>query len=83
MNCPTCNEPLARDGRGESVTMLGYYSPTGHRHDDNCRKRRYACANGHTHTLSIINRCPACDWRGKVECFCSRKVEEWPTEPKA
>ena len=78
--CPTCGLPLMRYDRSEFVTCVGYISPDGHNHDDNCRKRFYTCPNDHRINLSIINTCPACDWTGKKECFCSKKVEKWPND---
>ena len=77
MNCPQCEKPLIDKGH-ETKTLLGFSSPEGHDHDDNCRKRTYECENRHVLTLSIINRCPACEWKGKMECWCAQKVEQWP-----
>lgn len=60
--------------------MIGYSSPPGHDHDDNCQTCLYTCKNGHKIKLSKRNTCPACDWKGKEECFChkGKKVDEWP-----
>ena len=79
MNCPTCEEPLNYDGMGEGMTLVGFYSPPGHDHDDNCRFRGYVCKNGHYLKVSKRNTCH-CGLKGKVECFCHKgpKVEEWP-----
>lgn len=79
--CRICGEPLSHDG-GESQTLVFYSSPPGHDHDDNCRKRLYRCANGHSFVVSKSNACPACDWVGKKECFCcpSGKQDSWPDE---
>lgn len=83
MKC-NCGEDLhveTRDGRiMESTTLVGYLSPVGHNHDDNCLKRSYVCSNGHYQTLSKRRRCQVCDWVGKEECFChsGKKVDEWP-----
>lgn len=65
---------------GTSETMVGFSSPPGHDHDDNCRKRTYICKAGHRATLSIRRTCPSCDWRGKETCFChdGEKVDSWP-----
>lgn len=79
MTCK-CGKPLvASDGR-EGSTLVGFYSPPGHDHDDNCRKRWYLCEDGHVTCVSRQNRCPACGWRGIETCFCcvGPKVKEWP-----
>ena len=80
-NCPTCGEPLTTDG-STSSTLVGYISPPGHNHDDNCKKRQYSCSNGHIFTISKINSCPSCDWTGKTDCFCcpDGKQESWPED---
>lgn len=79
--CPTCGEPFVRRGV-ESMTCVGYFSPEGHDHDDNCLRRIYTCAEGHQTTVSLRRRCPApgCDWTGKEICRChpGPKVDEWP-----
>lgn len=82
--CPTCNEPWAMRGfMGE--TLVGYYSPPGHDHNDNCLVRTYACPNGHRFSYALRRRCPACDWVGKSECFChtGQKLDAWPDAPDA
>lgn len=82
LTCGECGKPLLWDGRQFTTligTLIGPNDP--HRHDPNCVKRYYECANKHARVVSIINRCPApgCEWRGKTECWCSGpKVEEWP-----
>jgi hypothetical protein len=83
MTCKTCGEPIAQLGVGESTTLVGFSSPPGHNHDDNCVKRVYSCANGHRVVLSRRRRCPVCDWVGNAECFChdGPKVDEWPDVP--
>jgi hypothetical protein len=67
---------------GGTVTAVGYYSPAGHNHDDNCRIQGYHCEKGHIWALSRRNRCgvEGCDWVGKAECWCHQgvKVDEWP-----
>lgn len=75
---------------GEEVTSMGFFSPPGHRHDVNCRKREYVCSGGHRTVIAKVRRCndatawrdatnPACDWTGKRECFCCKTfVDEWP-----
>lgn len=56
----------------ESMTSVGYSSPLGHNHDDNCRKAYYSCSNGHKWTERWQNICNVkdCEWKGKLECFC-------------
>ena len=79
MKCPECSSPMRYAGTG--VTLVGYQSPPGHNHDDNCRVRVYHCiACSFAVAVSKQNTCPACDWRGKTECFChpGPKVSEWP-----
>lgn len=95
--CPTCNEIMRAklykdiikecsqeisEQILEMTTLVGYYSPVGHSHDDNCLKRYYVCKNGHEISIAKIRKCPTCDWIGKKECFChyGKKVEEWPHE---
>ena len=78
MKCKICGEKLSFDSeRGETTTLLGYSSPEGHNHDDNCIVRLYKCINNHEVRISIINSC-GCGWTGKKECFCSMKVYQWP-----
>ena len=76
LSCPICGTSVRH--YGTCSTLLGYSSPEGHNHDDNCRKRLYECENGHNALLSVVNKCPACDWVGQKECFCSEKIDEWP-----
>lgn len=84
MNCAICGEKLKpKEGdffSGIMSTLLGYSSPPGHNHDDNCLTQLYTCANGHDIRLSKRRTCPACDWKGKEKCFChpGNKVDEWP-----
>lgn len=95
MNCSTCGEPLVRvrmfrlrSGREvieEMQTLMGYSSPPGHDHDDNCKKRLYFCKNDHENAISIRRRCsaPGCAWVGKERCFChsGTKIDQWPELP--
>ena len=87
--CPDCGLAYSAKAiqvaqQGEGETCVGYFSPPGHDHDDNCRKRQYTCPNGHKNTFSIRRKCPAegCGWRGKEDCFCCKnpKVDCWPEE---
>jgi hypothetical protein len=80
MNCPKCNKKMK--ARWTEQTLVGYFSPPGHDHDDNCLSRTYRCTCGHSIHISLRRRCsnPDCDWVGKDECFChkGKKVDEWP-----
>jgi len=82
MKCTKCGEELIACDPGEIRTLLGYSSPPGHNHDDNCIKKAYWCKNNHMNLLSIRRRCsnPDCDWVGKKDCFChdGKKLDEWP-----
>ena len=80
MTC-ACGLPfIAHSGTG--MTLVGYASPPGHNHDDNCRTRAYLCPDGHRTHLSARNHCtaPGCEWVGKAECrTCQHtKLEHWP-----
>lgn len=79
--CPECSSPWVRAEQGYLETLVGYYSPPGHDHDDNCRRRYYKCANGHGRSVSLRRTCPTCNWKGKLTCFCheGEKVEKWPS----
>lgn len=74
-----CGQPFAKWGK-EGWTLLGYSSPAGHDHDDNCLHREYECAAGHATDFWIRRSCPACDWTGMTECFCHQgpKLLAWP-----
>jgi len=79
--CPLCGK--AMNCRGTEATLVGYISPAGHNHDDNCRFRDYTCEGcGHRESVSKRNRCPVCDWVGKERCFCHSglKMDKWPEE---
>lgn len=82
MLCPECNGKLIACSEGTSSTLLGYHSPPGHNHDDNCLKMLYWCENGHPVMVSKRRRCPNpdCDWVGKENCSChpGKKVDDWP-----
>lgn len=79
MTCKECGKPFAVHF-GTTSTLMGYFYLPGHNHDDNCQKRIYRCEDGHDTCLSIIPRCPLCDWRGKDSCFCSTRVDAWPKD---
>lgn len=80
--CPTCSGIMER-GFTDSG-LVGYSSPAGHSHDDNCLRSQYVCQNNNKHTLvlSVIRKCSnkACDWKGKTKCFCHPfyKLACWP-----
>ena len=85
--CPECDGEITGGESGTWTTLVGFRSPPGHNHDDNCTKRLYWCANGHQFVLSIRRRCNVlqpdgtrCAWVGKQECFChaGKKVDAWP-----
>lgn len=78
MKCAKCGGDMML--HGESETLVAYISPLGHNHDDNCVSQKYLCECGHAETVSIRNRCNACNWVGQSECFChpGKKVDEWP-----
>lgn len=83
MNCKTCGQPMRQDKSSVGVmSCVGYLSPDGHDHDDNCVVRTYVCPNGHSAAVSKRRTCPVCDWKGKETCFCHQdpKVDEWPEE---
>lgn len=80
MKCPNCRTEIKYTG--ESVTYIGYISPKGHDHNDNCVVRRYKCFNCRQEwSESKRNRCstPGCGWVGKKTCGCheGEKVDKW------
>lgn len=83
LNCTTCGKPFVKH-TGSMKTLVGYFSPPGHDHDDNCEKRIYLCEDGHWTFMSVRRRCttPGCNWVGKEDCFCheGKKVDAWPEE---
>lgn len=64
--CPRCGEICSTSGF--STTLVGYLSPPGHDHDDNCRHFSLTCPKGHKFTVRARNTCSACDWKGKEVC---------------
>ncbi len=74
-----CGKPFAGYDH-EISTLVGYLSPNGHDHDDNCRSRTYYCDDDHTTVIRKRNRCPSCDWVGRDECsVCNTTaLDEWP-----
>lgn len=68
-------------------TLVGYFSPPGHDHDDNCLRIIFRCENGHECGISPRRKCPVegCDWEGKAECWCHKgpKAGIWTNESPA
>jgi len=79
INCPTCGKPMLYCSFTVQ-SLVGFYSPPGHDHDDNCLVRTYYCEDNHAYRVSKRRRCPVCDWVGKESCSChpDKKVDEWP-----
>ena len=78
--CPECSEKMIA---GPTITTLvGYSSPKGCDHDDNCLTRVYKCINNHSRRVSIRRVCPNCSWVGKDDCGChsEKKLNHWPGE---
>lgn len=83
--CPECGLPMyTNPSEGAWMTLVGYFSPEGHDHDDNCLHKAARCANGHVAQVSIRRVCPApgCNWKGKEVCFCNphKKLDSWPVK---
>jgi len=67
--CYECGEKAVYVGL--TSTLVGYHSPPGHDHDDNCKTLYYDCVNGHKlFVKGIRNRCsyPGCNWVGREHC---------------
>ena len=64
--CPTCKTRVFSYEYSE--TMVGYYSPDGHNHDDNCLKYSFNCWCGTSWVERKRNSCPVCPWEGKLRC---------------
>ena len=79
MTCVQCGGPFVSHS-GDITTLVGFSSPPGHRHDDNCLRRVYVCAQGHATRLFLRRSCPACDWQGRPTCFChvGQQLPAWP-----
>lgn len=80
MNCPECGTPFVEHSFTCATLVGPIITNEGHEHDDNCLKRTYYCANGHSTVLSLRRTCPNCDWKGKKTCFCHQggKIDTWP-----
>lgn len=84
--CPECGGALSWNGETEETT-IGYFSPPGHDHDDNCQRRTYWCERGHQIRGSVQRTCPlpSCEWHGKADCCGYKggpKWKVWPTVPE-
>lgn len=80
-NCPSCGAPFVRADPFIERTLVGYVSPPGHNHDDNCALRGFYCMDGHGTLVRRRNRCDACNWRGAETCNIHPPhidVDEWP-----
>lgn len=67
--CKECGGELVAS-MGIVSTLVGFSSPEGHDHDNNCKTYMYVCEKGHESGFSVQNECPACDWKGHEKCFC-------------
>jgi hypothetical protein len=67
-SCRTCGtKRFIAQGAG-FTTCVGYYSPQGHNHDNNCKVARFQCENGHWRNYSLRRKCPSCDWASHESC---------------
>lgn len=84
ITCATCGGPLVEKTL-TMETLVGYSSPHGHDHDDNCRVATYYCAVKHGTKPAQRRRCAAagCGWVGKATCSCHPgvKVDALPDLP--
>lgn len=76
-----CGQPFVKH-LGTASTCVGFRSPPGHDHDDNCQHRTYVCRAGHETEVYRQRRCkaPGCTWRGQTTCYCHKDPcwTEWP-----
>lgn len=77
-----CDKMIVKQVEDTTETLVGFSSPPGHDHDDNCLVALYECEDGHLNKISLRRKCPRtdCDWVGQSECFChpGQKVDQWP-----
>lgn len=80
--CPQCCAPFIA-ASDQCETTVGYFSPDGHEHDDNCLTQAFRCANGHTVRGSIQRSCSTvgCDWKGKRDCCGYDRGPKWTYWP--
>lgn len=78
-HCPQCGGEITKVSTSCMVTLVGYSSPQGHNHDDNCHKYEAGCDQGHRFVIAQRRRCGVkmpdgsrCTWEGKDHCFCLR-----------
>src|SRR5271169_3286198 len=66
--CPKCKKKCVCTDYGS--TLVGYYSPPGHDHDDNCKTYYFMCECGNHFKISPINLCSNtdCYWEGQHDC---------------
>lgn len=80
-HCPQCGEGFV-EVSDIRETLVGYGSPSGHDHNDNCMGVVLLCERGHEISFHPRRRCfrKDCDWVGKEKCFCheGKKDPEWP-----
>lgn len=78
--CPECRNVMIAGPT--TTTLVGYSSPEGCDHDDNCLTRIYKCKNNHSRKVSIRRVCSNCSWVGKDDCGChsEKKLNHWPGE---
>lgn len=89
VRCKECGEEVLiykKDNEwGPAETTVGYISPPGHDHNNNCLIMVGRCLNDHLQEVSIRRKCsnPNCNWVGKEKCFChpGKKVDKWPWAP--
>ena len=79
MNCK-CNKKMKLIV--ETRTLVGFFSPEGHNHDDNCIVRKFVCFDcKESYKESRVNVCSAegCNWSGKKACEChgGMKIKKW------
>jgi len=84
VKCPECEVETPKPAHTWQ-TAMGYVSPPGHDHDDNCLHRDYRCENGHEWSEYVRRYCgrKGCDWQGKLVCFCHKgeKLTQWTDPP--
>lgn len=96
LNCRECGEVMRPKTMGEewptmlgdkrfceTTTLVGFGSPAGHNHDNNCWCRLYVCSNNHEVKIGRRMECDTCDWKGMERCGCHDydKLNDWPRDP--